>query len=67
MANLYFIDISDDFDEKEPQTKSKIQKVNDQRKTDLAIENVFGPYLIGVGTFINGIGRVLDLSPPRYL
>ena len=41
--------------EKKPPTELERREIEDQRTFDLLMQNIVGPYLIGIGTFINGI------------
>lgn len=51
IAHLYFREI-----EKELRpTEVERQQDKDQRIFDLFIQNIIGPYLIGIGTLLNGI------------
>jgi hypothetical protein len=51
IAHLYFRDI-----EKELRPAGvEHQQDKDQRMFDLFIQNIIGPYLIGIGTLLNGI------------
>ncbi len=51
---------SDYISELQEDDGTKNSHPRDQRITDLMIQNIFGPYLIGIGTFVNGISGFLD-------
>ncbi|EDL56027.1 hypothetical protein [Gimesia maris] len=55
IANLYFDDLLIRDGLKEPPTAEEKKRIEAQRKSDLVIQQIFGPYLIGIGTFVNGI------------
>lgn len=40
---------------KAPPTREELDKLEEQRIRDLLVQNIFGPYMIGIGTFVNGI------------
>ena len=58
IANLHFSDICGV--ENVGLSTDEISDREAQRKSDLMIQNVYGPYLIGVGTFINGVSGFFD-------
>ncbi len=51
ISNLYFFGIQ----QKSGSTELERQQIEDEQKLDLVIQNIVGPYMIGIGTFINGI------------
>jgi len=51
ITNLYFEDIEG----KSQSTESERREAEDRRRFDLFIQNIVGPYLIGIGTLLNGI------------
>ncbi len=51
ITNLYFWDI----ESKSQLTEIERRQAEDRRRFDLFIQNIIGPYLIGVGTLLNGI------------
>ncbi len=54
ILNLHFEDIKKDFSQS-PTTETELKDREDQRTFDLLIQNIIGPYMIGIGTFVNGI------------
>lgn len=52
ISNLYLTDL---IDKDKSLTNEEKEVIEDQKKSDLFVQQIIGPYLIGIGTFVNGI------------
>jgi hypothetical protein len=57
ISNLVFEDVIRELAEMKgtAPTIEELDKLKQQRQHDLLAQNIFGPYMIGIGTFVNGI------------